>query len=145
MAFILNRTYGGSLVLLGVMMIGFASASQYYMEEIALVGAVLLVLGFVASIAMIAWSTLNSKRDSTAVHEMVEMVEILKETMTESERERIFGDDGLASRIQSDLTAKVIARIKERNGFRRLSEISPDEPPSAKPTAQSPKSPPRRS
>ena len=122
-AFFLSKTYGGSLAMIGVLMLGFASASQYYMQEIALVGAVLLVVGFLASIAMIVWSTVKSRRNSTAIAEVVEMIEVLKETMTDSERERIFGSEGIASRVQSDLTKEIIAKVKERNGFRKLSEI----------------------
>jgi len=123
-AFFLNKTYGGSLAMLGVLMLGFASASQYYMEEIALVGAILLIVGFVASIAMIVWSTIKSKRNSTAIREVVEMIEILKETMTDSEKERIFGPDGLASRLQSDLTMEIVAKIKEKNHLKKLADVS---------------------
>jgi len=141
-AFFLNRTYGGSLAMLGVLMLGFASASQYYMEEIALVGAILLIVGFVASIAMIVWSTIKSKRNSTAIREVVEMIEILKETMTDSEKERIFGTDGLASRLQSDLTMEIIAKIKERNHLKKLTDVSPAAPSSTPQAGQATTLPP---
>lgn len=121
-AFFLNKTYGASLSFIGLLMIGFASASQYYMEEIALVGAVLLVLGFLTAIGMIAWSTINAKRNGTAVREIVEMIQILKETMTPDEQERIFGVNGVAAQVQSDLTKEIIAKIKEQNGFKKLEE-----------------------
>jgi uncharacterized membrane protein len=121
-AFFLNKTYGASLAFIGLLMIGFASASQYYMEEIALVGAILLVLGFLTAIGMIAWSTINAKRNGTAVREIVEMIQILKETMTPDEQERIFGVNGVAAQVQSDLTKEIIAKIKEQNGFKKLEE-----------------------
>ncbi len=121
-AFFLNKTYGSSLALIGLLMIGFASASQYYMEEIALVGAVLLVLGFLTAIGMIVWSTINAKRNGTAVREIVEMIQILKETMTPDEQERIFGVNGVAAQVQSDLTKEIIAKIKEQNGFKKLED-----------------------
>jgi uncharacterized membrane protein len=121
-AFFLNKTYGASLAFIGLLMIGFASASQYYMEEIALVGAILLVLGFLTAIGMIAWSTINAKRSGTAVREIVEMIQILKETMTPDEQERIFGVNGVAAQVQSDLTKEIIAKIKEQNGFKKLEE-----------------------
>ena len=140
-AFFLNKTYGGSLAFIGLLMIGFASASQYYMEEIALVGAILLVLGFLSAIAMIVWSTVNSKRNATAIREIVEMIQILKETMTDDEQQRIFGPEGVAAQVQSDLTKEIIAKIKEQNGFKKLEEarkalrtpssVQPSEPPSA--------------
>jgi hypothetical protein len=119
-AFFLNKGYGASLGLIGLLMIGFASAAQYYMEEIARVGAILLILGFLTAIGMIAWSTINSKRNATAIREIVEMIQILKESMTDSERERIFGENGVASTVQSDLTKEIIAKIKEQNGFKKL-------------------------
>jgi len=121
-AFFLHKTYGASLAFIGLLMIGFASASQYYMEEIALVGAILLILGFLSSIAMIVWSTVNSKRNATAIREIVEMIQILKETMTDDEQQKIFGVDGVASKVQSDLTKEIIAKIKEQNGFKKLEE-----------------------
>ena len=121
-AFFLNKTYGGSLALIGLLMLGFASASQYYMEEIAMVGAVLLILGFLVAIGMIVWSTLNSKRNTIAIREVVELIQILKETMTEDEQKRIFGENGVASKVQSDFTKQIIAKIREQNGFKKLEE-----------------------
>lgn len=122
-AFFLNKSYGGMLALIGALMLGFASASHRYLDEIAMVGAFLLIAGFVAAVGMIVWSTINSKRNSTAIKEIVEMIQILKETMTDDEQKRIFGPDGVASHVQSDLTKEVIAKIKEKNGFKRLEEI----------------------
>lgn len=121
-AFFLNKGYGASLGLIGLLMIGFASAAQYYMQEIALIGAILLVVGFVSAIAMIAWSTINSKRNATAIREIVEMIQILKETMTDDEQQRIFGADGIAANVQSDLTKEIVAKIKEQNGFKKLEQ-----------------------
>jgi hypothetical protein len=122
-AFFLNKGYGASLGLIGVLMIGFASASQYYMQEIAMVGAVILVIGFLSAIAMIVWSTITSKRNSTAVAEIVEMIEVFKEGITEQEKERLFGEKGIASRVQSDITKDIVAKIREKNGFKILHEV----------------------
>ena len=92
------------------------------MDEIAMVGAVLLIGAFICSVGMIAWSTINSKRNSIAIREIVEMIEILKETMTEDEQKRIFGADGIAANLQSDLTKEIVHKIKEKNGFKKLEE-----------------------
>jgi hypothetical protein len=121
-AFFLNKGYGASLALIGLLMLGFASASQYYMQQIAFVGAILLVLGFLTAIGMVVWSTINSKRHATAIREVVEMIQILKETMTDDEQNRIFGVNGIANNVQSDLTKEIIAKIKEQNGFKKLEE-----------------------
>ena len=122
-AFFLNKTYGSSMCLLGILMIGFASASQYYMEEIAFAGAILLILGFVVGLAMISWSAIRSNRNDVAIKEIVEMIEILRETMTDDEKQRIFGVDGLASKVQSNLTKQIVFKVKEKNGFLKLKEV----------------------
>jgi hypothetical protein len=119
-AFFLNKGYGGTLALLGALMLGFASAAHRYMDQIAMVGAILLIVGFVIAVGMVAWSTINSKRNATAIREIVEMIQILKESMTDSEKERIFGESGIAATVQSDLTKEIIAKIKEQNGFKKL-------------------------
>ena len=121
-AFFLNKTYGGSLALIGLLMLGFASASQYYMEQIAFVGAILLVVGFLVAIGMVVWSAIYSKRNATAVREIVEMIQILKESMTSDEQNRIFGVNGVASQVQSEITMQIIAKVKEQNGFKKLEE-----------------------
>lgn len=140
-AFFLNKSYGGMLALIGALMLGFASASHRYLDQIAMVGAILLIAGFVVAVGMIAWSTINSKRNSTAIKEIVEMVQILKETMTEDEQKRIFGPDGLVSKMQSDLTKEIVAKIKEKNGFKKLEEarrmLSAPSVPSGGSTGQS--------
>lgn len=122
-AFFLNKSYGGMLALLGALMLGFASASHRYLDQIAMVGAFLLVAGFIAAVGMIVWSTINSKRNSIAIKEIVEMIQILKETMTDDEKKRIFGPEGWVSKIQSDLTKEIVTKIKEKNGFTRLEQM----------------------
>ena len=122
-AFFLNKSYGASIALLGIIMIGFASASQYYMEQIAFVGAIILGLGFLTGIGMICWQVLRGNKSDTAIKEIVEMIEILRETITEDEKQRIFGPEGLASKIQSNLTKQVIEEVKHKNGFNKLKDI----------------------
>jgi ABC-type multidrug transport system fused ATPase/permease subunit len=125
-AFLLgNRIFGSSIMMIGIMMVGFAAASQYYMEEIAKVGGIILVISFIGGIAYLIWGIYRANTVSLAVKEIVEMMEILKETMTDDEKERIFGEKGLASRLQSEITQKVVAKIKEKNGLRKLEDIKP--------------------
>lgn len=124
----LNKTYGAAMCLLGVLMLGFASASQYYMEEIAFVGAILLIVGFAVGVVMIIWSVLKGNRNDIAIKEVVEMMEILKETITEDEQVRLFGETGLASKVQSDITKSIVAKIREKNGFAKLKDLEPQTP-----------------
>jgi hypothetical protein len=122
-SFLVNKTMGFTLIMVGALMIGFASASHYYLQEIAMIGGIIIIGTMLFGVGLLVWSMVNSKRTSTAVKEIVEMMEILKESMLDSEKERIFGTDGLASKVQSDITKEVIAKIKERNGFKRLAEL----------------------
>jgi hypothetical protein len=123
-AFLLgNRLFGSSIMMIGTMMVGFAAASQYYMEQIAQVGGIILVVSFVGGIGYLIWGIYRANTVTLAVKEVVEMIEILKETMTDSEKERLFGKDGIADHVQSDITKQIIAKIKEKNGLRKLEEI----------------------
>jgi len=125
-AFLLgNRLFGSSIMMIGTMMVGFAAASQYYMEQIAQVGGVILIVSFVGGIAYLIWGIYRANTVTLAVKEIVEMIEILKETMTNQEREKLFGKDGIADHVQSDITKQVVAKIKEKNGLRKLDEIKP--------------------
>lgn len=126
MAFLLgNRLFGSSIMLIGTMMVGFAAASQYYMEQIAQVGGVILIVSFVGGIAYLIWGIYRANTVTLAVKEIVEMIEILKTTMTDQEREKLFGKDGVANLVQSDITKQVVAKIKEKNGLRKLEEVKP--------------------
>lgn len=111
-SFWVNRMMGMMLMMVGAMMIGFASASQYYMEQIAQFGAFLLVGMTLFGMFLLVRSMLNVHKTSTAVTEIVQMIEILKETMTDDEKARIFGPDGIASKNQSWITQEVVARIR---------------------------------
>lgn len=111
-SFWVNRTMGFMLMMVGAMMIGFASASQYYMEQIAQFGAFLLVGMILLGMFLLVRSLINAQRTSTAVTEIVQMIEVLKETMTDDEKARIFGPEGIASKTQSWITQEVVARIR---------------------------------
>jgi hypothetical protein len=125
-SFLVNKTMGFTLIMVGALMIGFASASHYYLQEIAMIGGILIIGTMLFGVGLLVWTMVTAKKTSTAVREIVEMMEILKESMLDSEKERIFGTDGLASKVQSDITKEVIAKIKERNGFKRLAELRND-------------------
>jgi hypothetical protein len=123
LAFFVSKKTGLLIIMVGAVMIGFASASQYYLQEIALIGGILLIALIVGGVGMLVWSMVKAQRSSTAIKEIVEMIEILRETMTDDERERIFGPNGVASKVQSDLTKEIIGQIKEKNGFNKLAEL----------------------
>lgn len=115
-SFLVNKTMGGTIALMGAIVLGFATASQYYMEQIAQIGAVLLVALIIGGVSMLVYNIVNAHRSSTAVKEIVQMIEILKETMTDDEKNRIFGPNGVASTCTSDITKEVVAAVRGKNG-----------------------------
>lgn len=114
-AFFVNRTMGFTISMVGASMVGFAAASQFYMKEIAQFGAFLLVGMIVFGMVILVRSMFNAERNSTAVKEIVEMIDILKETMTDDEKARIFGPEGVASKVQSDLTKQIVAKTRDQS------------------------------
>jgi len=119
-AFFANKRIGLLAMFTGGLMLAFASASQYYLKEVALIGGVLLGGMVLTGVGVLLWGMYQSNRNATAMREIIEMIEILKETITEDERERIFGEKGIAAHVQSEFTKELIAKIKEKNGFKKL-------------------------
>tara|TARA_Y100000310_G_scaffold133273_1_gene132178 strand:+ start:582 stop:1517 length:936 start_codon:yes stop_codon:yes gene_type:complete len=120
-AFWVNGRLGAVLLAVGVITVGFATASQYYMEEIATAGLYVMVGGFILTMIVIAFMLLNGKHNEKALNEIVELIEEMKEHLSEYERKEIFGRDGFASRMQSQMTKKIISQVKIKNGFKNLS------------------------
>ena len=118
LTFWVSAKLGGAVLAIGVLTVGFASASQFYLEEIALIGLIVLVIGFFATLGILAWLLLDGKNDKHAIKEIVGLVESLKSHLSEKERQSVFGPKGIASKATSDITKRVIAQIKIKNGFK---------------------------
>ena len=116
-AFWVNGRLGAVLLAVGVLTVGFATASQYYMEEIAQVGLIVLIGGFLITMGVIAYMLLNGKRNEKAVKEIVQLIEEMKEHLNPDERKEIFGRDGFASRLTSEMTKRIVSKIKIKNGW----------------------------
>ena len=120
LTFWVNGKLGGVVLAIGVLTVGFAAASQYYLEEIAVVGLIVLIIGFLASLGVVGWMLFDGKNDKKAIAEIVELIEETKEHLTLEERQEIFGRDGFASRLTSDITKKIVSQVKIKNGFKNL-------------------------
>lgn len=130
--FWVNKKLGGALLGIGLLTVGFASASQYYLQEIAQIGLVVLIVGFLVAMGVVAYLLLRGKHSEEAVEQTVELIEAMKDLLSDDEREQIFGKGGFASKLTSEHTKKIIARIKIKNGFVKLPEdiTSPESSPS---------------
>lgn len=113
LAFFVNKSMGFMIMLVGGIMIGFAAASQYYLQQIALVGGILLAILVASGLVFILLSALRGKKKDEAFMEIIGIIMILMETMEPGEKERIFGEGGLASKAKSQMTRDI---LKEMSG-----------------------------
>jgi len=112
LAFFVNGRAGATVLGIGILTVGFASASQYYLEEIATIGLIVFVIGFLATAGIITAMLLNGKKTEKAMEEIIELIEEMKVYLSPEEREKIFGPGGVASEMTTDLTKEVISKIK---------------------------------
>ena len=77
----------------------------------------------------------NCKRDKRKLDllkkaEIVELIEAMKHYLTPEERKKVFGADGVASRLTDPETKRNIAKIKIKNGFKKKDAVMSDIKPS---------------
>jgi len=119
LTFWVSGKLGGVVLAIGVLTVGFASASQYYLEEIATIGLIILIVGFFATLGVVAWMLIDGKNDKKAIKEVVELIEEMKNRLSLEERKEIFGPGGIASNLTSDMTKRIVSEIKIKNGFKK--------------------------
>lgn len=120
LAFWVSGKLGGVVLAIGILTVGFASASQFYLEEIATVGLVVLVVGLVATLGVVGWMLIEGRHDKEAMKEIIQLVEEMKVRLTPEERKEIFGVGGYASKVTSSLTKTIVSHIKIKNGFKKI-------------------------
>ena len=119
LTFWVSGKLGGIVLAIGVLTVGFASASQYYLEEIATIGLIVLIVGFFAALGVVAWMLIDGRNDKKAVKEIVQLVEAMKDRLSSEERKEIFGPGGVASKLTSDMTKGIISQIKIKNNWNK--------------------------
>jgi len=120
--FWVSRRLGGTILAIGFITVGFATASQYYLEEMAQVGLYIFIGGFLLTAVIVGFMLLNGKHNEKALYEIVELIEEMKEHLDPEERKEIFGRDGFASRLTSPMTKKIVSQIKIKNGFKNVTK-----------------------
>jgi hypothetical protein len=119
LTFWVSGKLGGVVLAIGVLTVGFASASQYYLEEIATIGLIVLIVGFFAALGIVGWMLIDGRNDKQAVKEIVQLVEGMKDRLSAEERKEVFGPNGIASKLTHDNTKKIISQIKIKNGWHK--------------------------
>ena len=117
-----NRKLGSVLLATGVITVGFAAASQYYLKEIAFVGLVVLVLGFLVTMGLMGYIILGGKKKEVANEEIVELIEIMKGYLPPEKKEEIFGEGGIADSYTSKSTRLIVESIRTRKNFKTQQE-----------------------
>ena len=97
LTFWVSGKLGGVVLAIGVLTVGFAAASQYYLEEIATIGLIVLIVGFFAALGVVAWMLIDGRNDKKAVQEIVQLVEAMKDRLSSEERKEVFGPGGVAT------------------------------------------------
>ena len=120
LTFWVSGKLGGIVLAIGVLTVGFAAASQFYLEEIATVGLIVLIVGIVASLGVVGWMLIDGRNDKEAIKEIVQLVEEMKIRLSPEERKEVFGVGGYAGKVTSSLTKKIISHIKIKNGFKKI-------------------------
>tara|TARA_R100000458_G_scaffold32414_1_gene29761 strand:- start:374 stop:1267 length:894 start_codon:yes stop_codon:yes gene_type:complete len=120
LTFWVNGKLGGIVLAIGVLTVGFAAASQYYLEEIATIGLIVLIVGFLAALGVVGWMLVDGRKDKDAMKEIVNLIEEMKVRLSTEERKEIFGVGGVASKLTSKTTKEIIAKVKIKNGFKRV-------------------------
>ena len=119
LAFFVNGKMGATILGIGILTLGFAAASQYYLEEIATVGLIVFIIGFLATAGIITAMLVRGKKTEQAMEEIIELIEEMKDFLTPEEREKIFGPNGVASEMTTDLTKEIISKIKIKKKLRK--------------------------
>lgn len=124
----IDTKMGSAIMAVGVLAIGFAAASQYYLEEIAIIGLVALVIGFILVMFLLGNTLVKGKGYEEATREIVELIEEIKDHMSDANldgmRKEIFGPNGFAIRFTNPITKKIIAEVKAKNHFEKLSRLN---------------------
>lgn len=125
--FWVNRKMGIAIAGVGILTLGLAAASQYYLEIIAQIGLWVLAGGAVVLIVLWVREMHSSETNKSAIKEIVELIEAMKKMLTEEERKTIFGKEGVASKMTSPMTKHIVSKIRIDNGFKKIVQINPEQ------------------
>ena len=100
---------GLGLLLAGACVVGFCMALPHYAETIALYALVAAGLLAAGAVAFGLWVGFVYARSFAAV---VKLNEKAKQELTPEQRERIFGDHGLASAVLPPFAKKAVAKVR---------------------------------
>jgi uncharacterized membrane protein len=109
-----HRIIGGIILCAGFVSVGLAAANQYYYQEIATVGLWVFIIGFLTSAVSVGYFIFKNKKAEEAVEDNVKLLEDIKTEVPEEVKNKIFGDEGIAKKIQRESTKKMVSTIRAK-------------------------------
>lgn len=104
---------GGLLLMgIGVLVIAVSAALTMYLEYVAIAGLVILGMALASLVGYGIFMAVKSHNAERAVAEQTELLEVVKQDLSEEAKKEIFGDGmkrGLADDIQSKSTSRRVA------------------------------------
>jgi ABC-type multidrug transport system fused ATPase/permease subunit len=113
LTFLYSKQVGVMLILLGAMIIGLAAAATYYLQYIAIIGLVILILSILAALGTIVKMMFDSKTNGTVAKETIDLMEKMKKELPLELREKYFGNGGVADKVQSKVTKEVVRKLRK--------------------------------
>lgn len=109
-----HRIIGGIILCAGFVSVGLAAANQYYYQEIATVGLWVFIIGFLTSAVSVGYFIFKNKKTEEAVEDNVKLLEDIKTEVPEEVKNKIFGDEGIAKKVQRESTQKIVSNIRAK-------------------------------
>lgn len=121
--FFVERKLGFTILGIGIVTLAFGAAATYYLKWIAVAGFVVIGVGVAATIGVLIYGLLDEKRKKMnllqANKDNVRLVDALKETLPNDQKERFFGTQnipGVAEIIQKPVTKEIVAELRGKGG-----------------------------
>jgi hypothetical protein len=107
---------GFAMIVAGLIIVsvGLAAANQYYYQEIATVGLWVFIIGFLTSAVSVGYFIFKNKKTEEAVEDNVKLLEDIKTEVPEEVKNKIFGDEGIAKKVQRESTKKIVSNIRAK-------------------------------
>lgn len=109
-----HRIIGGIILCAGFVSVGLAAANQYYYQEIATVGLGVFIIGFLTSVTAVGFFIFKNKKSEDAVADNVKLIEEIKTEIPDEAKAKIFGENGIAQKVQKSSTQKIVKEIKSK-------------------------------
>lgn len=108
-----NPKMGAYLAGFGLIITTVATAGTFYLKWLALVGFIIIGVGLIITLAFLIYSFWKARIYQQSHKANVKLVEEIKEELLPEEKEKFFGDNGIAKKIQPEPVQKEIKKLRK--------------------------------